>query len=863
MVNSHPVILLNLCQKNEINCNILKNYVENRDLILDSFGDNRKSVKEMFLTILNGGVKDVYSNDNRINNYLKLLEKEIIKIQKYFYVKDKKYFEKGFNYLGKNLSRIILDIENQILQIMINYFVLKRVNIFTLEYDGLKIYSDNKSRQFSLNDLEKIILEKTGINMKLSFKNIEDSFPEFGIRVLTDDIKNENIIENKIEVVHHDHAFENNNILGFICRECNLQIKNDKSVPIYFFNGMKYDNSILLKFLCDIYKDKMILNCIGNSCESFRMIDFKFKNMKYSFKLLDICNFVKGSLADLSKNLLDKDKIITKKHFPDNFELLKEKTCFPYEWLTNENLLDKERPPFDKFYSSLKLQNITKEEYDQTIDIYKKLKCRNVKNYLEIYMKLDICLQADIFNVFRNCIWNKFEVDSSKYITSCSLSLDLMLKYTKVKSQLFKDITMFDYVDSSIRGGLCIGSQNIGDNNNGKSTISSCDVCSLYPYIMSQKLLISNYKFVLKFNKNRYGQNKNYSCLLSVEIYTTKKVLNNKTLSQFPALISKTKISYDQLSDFQKKNLKENYKSSEKFINHLGYDKNTYISFEMHEMLKSLGYKVNIKKILEYKHDNFMKPYIDFLFEKKSYYKSIGDVGMSKILANSLFGVTMTRCERFKNFKIITNENQVDKQVKKPNCNSRNIINENLAILEMEKTSVVYNYPILIGSIILQNSKVHMYNYLCKIYPKLFGDDYKVLYMDTDSIYAKLNMSHDQYVKILENNKDLFGKNIGQMEPEYLYNPIQEAVFLTSKCYSYICKNDIEKNEHKLKSNVLHKKGIQNSYLQQYIDHNLFKETLLNNNKPVKISFNTISVKNQKIKTNSMTKNNIEFLNDK
>ena len=99
-------------------------------------------------------------------------------------------------------------------------------------------------------------------------------------------------------------------------------------IPTYFFNGQKYDNSILLKFLCDIYKDKMTLNCIGNSCESFKMIDFKFKNMKYSFKLLDICNFVKGSLAVLSKNLLDKDKIITRKHFPDNFELLKEKTCF-------------------------------------------------------------------------------------------------------------------------------------------------------------------------------------------------------------------------------------------------------------------------------------------------------------------------------------------------------------------------------------------------------------------------------------------------------------------------------------------------------------------------------------------------------
>ena len=235
MVSSHPAILLNLCQKNGVVCNILKNYVENRDMILDSFGDNRKSVKEMFLTILNGGFKDSYLEDNRIDNYLNLLEKEVIKIQEYFYSKDKRYFEKGFNYLGKNLSKIVLDIENQILQIVISYFVLKRVIIFTLEYDGLKIYSDDKSRHYSIKEFENKILEKTGINMKLSFKDIEDSFPEFGIRISTVDIKNENIIENKVKVVHHDHAFKENNILGFICRESNLQIKNNKAIPIFFF----------------------------------------------------------------------------------------------------------------------------------------------------------------------------------------------------------------------------------------------------------------------------------------------------------------------------------------------------------------------------------------------------------------------------------------------------------------------------------------------------------------------------------------------------------------------------------------------------------------------------------------------------
>ena len=646
MINCHPVILLNLCQKNKIKCNILKNYVENRNLILDSFGDNRKNVKEIILTILNGGFKDKYSDDNRINNYLKLLENEIIKIQEYFYSKDKRYFEKNYNYMGKNLSRIILEQENKILQIMINYFVSKRVNIFTLEYDGLKIYTDDNSKHFSINDLEKIISKNTGIKMKLSFKEITDSFPDLGIRASTDDIIDENIIENKIKVLHHEHVFETNNILCFICRECNLQIKNNKKIPIYFFNGSKYDNTILLKSLSEIYKDEISISCIGNSSEQFKSIEFKFKNMKYSFKLLDISNLIKGSLSSLSENLSDEYKIVTKRHFPNNFELLKQKAFFPYEWLTSKNIFNTTLPSMNHFYSSLKLQNIKQEQYNKTLEIYKELKCKNIKDYLEIYMKLDICLQADIFNVFRNIIWDQFEVDCCKYIISCSLSLDLMLKYTGVKIQLFKDITMFDFVDSSITGGLCLASQNIACDDDNKSTISSCDICSLYPYVMSQKLPISNYEFVSNFNKKRYGQNKDYSCLLNVEIYTTKRVLNNKTLSQFPALISKSKISYNQLSEFQRKNLKENYKSSEKLISHLGYDKNSYISFEMYEMMKSLGYRINIKKILEYKHSDFMKPYINFLFEKKCYYKSIGDEGMSltfKILMNSLFGVMMTR----------------------------------------------------------------------------------------------------------------------------------------------------------------------------------------------------------------------------
>ena len=177
-------------------------------------------------------------------------------------------------------------------------------------------------------------------------------FPDFGIRCNTDNIKNKNIIENKIKIVHHDHCLEKNNTIDYICRECNLQIKNNKSIPMYFFNGMKYDNSIILKSICNLFKNNVTLNVIGNSCESFKMIDFKFTKIKYSLKLLDMCNLIKGSLSKLPENLNDEDKIVTRKHFKDNFELLNEKVCFPYEFITKENIYNKELPPIENFYSS-------------------------------------------------------------------------------------------------------------------------------------------------------------------------------------------------------------------------------------------------------------------------------------------------------------------------------------------------------------------------------------------------------------------------------------------------------------------------------------------------------------------------------
>ena len=69
-----------------------------------------------------------------------------------------------------------------------------------------------------------------------------------------------------------------------------------------------------------------------------------------------------GSLNNLSSNLNNKYKYETKKEFKDNFEMINKKMNFPYEWINEDDLNNKESPVIKDFYSSFKLESITKTE---------------------------------------------------------------------------------------------------------------------------------------------------------------------------------------------------------------------------------------------------------------------------------------------------------------------------------------------------------------------------------------------------------------------------------------------------------------------------------------------------------------------
>ena len=92
------------------------------------------------------------------------------------------------------------------------------------------------------------------------------------------------------------------------------------------------------------------------------------------------------------------------------------------------------------------------------------------------------------------------------------------------------------------------------------------DISSQYPFEMTKKLPISNYKFVNEFDENRYGEDKNHGCILLCNVKTTDEIKNDHLFKQCPPLVSRNKITNKNLSPFQLNMIKEKMKNKNKYF---------------------------------------------------------------------------------------------------------------------------------------------------------------------------------------------------------------------------------------------------------------------------------------------------------
>jgi hypothetical protein len=190
-VNCHLVLLCQLCEKNNIKCDRLAYYVSNRcDFIKQIIKENDnlilrdEDIKNEVICLLYGKSKPSYKSDLLTNLLYDItyITKRITEENPELYAKiekqkkkDKKYTD---NLEGSLLSIVCQYYENKILECMHEFLTNKKVierNNCVLCFDGIMI-PRNKQYNTILEDIEKYIFDKTGFNIKLKIKSMDEAY---------------------------------------------------------------------------------------------------------------------------------------------------------------------------------------------------------------------------------------------------------------------------------------------------------------------------------------------------------------------------------------------------------------------------------------------------------------------------------------------------------------------------------------------------------------------------------------------------------------------------------------------------------------------------------------------------------------
>ena len=230
-----------------------------------------------------------------------------------------------------------------------------------------------------------------------------------------------------------------------------------------------------------------------------------------------------------------------------------------------------------------------------------------------------------------------------------------------------------------------------------------------------------------------------------------------------------------------------------------------------------------------------------------------------KLMKNVLFGKTMENIRKHRDIKLVTTNKRRSKLVSEPNYHTINYISEDLSIIEMNKARVKMNKPIYLGLLILDISKILMYEFWYDYMKPKYGNDVKFCYMDTDCFV--MNIKTNDFYKDIANdveckfdtsnyevNRPLpMGKNkkvTGLMKDELGGKIITEFVTLRPKTYSYL--TDDGKEDKKAK-------GTKKCVIKRMIKFNDYKICSLKNEVILKSQQRFIS-KKQGVYTENINK---------
>ena len=491
---------------------------------------------------------------------------------------------------------------------------------------------------------------------------------------------------------------------GAAHNECNLEARTNYTIPCVMHNFFGYDVHLLIRHMAKYLPKRMMI--LAKTSENYVSISLRLPGTWMRLLFLDSYKFLQGSLSSLADLLPDQDKQLIRDLYPENYHLLLKKLCFPYEYVVDREVLEQtELPPIEKFASQLSGDQISSEEYEHTKQVWSSFRVTSLGELADLYLKVDVLLLTCVFEKFRAQCLKTHHLDPAQYLTLPSLSWDVMLRYTRVRLKIIKDVEIYTFLERGLRGGFsCAIRKFVKANNkfvNGfRSDLPSTyimyyDVNNLYGGVMEKSFPYRGFRWVKDPQSFDIFENKDrrVGYILEVDLHIPPTLHNY--FSDLPPLLTH-----------------EDVGSGVKLVGTL-YPKEKYvIHIQMLKFVVSLGVVVTkIRRVLRFYQKPILRKYMRLNSRLRRQATNAFERNQYKLMNNSIFGKSLQNNRKHLNISLVTQWKQAQRLIAKPNFHRASVFGKDLVAIHMKKTSVTLNQPIYIGFTVLELAKEMVWDF--------------------------------------------------------------------------------------------------------------------------------------------------------
>ncbi|KAK3910759.1 Transcription factor E4F1, partial [Frankliniella fusca] len=662
------------------------------------------------------------------------------------------------------------------------------------------------------------------------------------------------------KIIDHEHFIEYENYRSALHgygpeeeQQCNALRRRSNILTMISHNGIKYDSVLVWKGAIEHPalegREIKVIPRTKSSYLSFTIYLDDGRGVTF----IDSFRHVMGSLESLAQSLAPQEMRVLRACFKNDVTrpLLEKKGIYPYEYVRRfEQYEETKLPSIEDFFSSLSECTITQEEYSHANAVFNAFECKNLKDYTLLYCVCDCALLCDIFSSYRRTTYETFQLEPCKFVSGASLSFACALKKTRLRIENITCPDQFAFIERSVRGGQSFISARYLKANNEfcedydssqpKTFLSVFDLTALYTGAMRSSLPCGEYQWVDQSEYAMGNLREDDEYCYYWEIDATYPAHLHEAHRDYPLAPEKLHITEQMLSPAQKRLLavagRELPKKDVKLVGHFG-DRRNYVchALLLQEYVARGLVVTRVHRGLKFRQAPILKPYMDYLVQKRAAATTDFQQMYFKGQGNSSFGYCLKSNRGHINVKIVRSRRKLKKLTKSPFFHSFTIFGSDLIAVQMKQAVLKLDYPVIVGASILEKSKLTAFRTYFALKDAL-GPTARCAFHDTDSwaFLYRADSIEEGYKKIahlmdfsnLPPSHPMYNTSRKKvplyLKDEYPLAPLHSFVGIRAKNYAFkYCTSDGK--------DVKKCKGIQKSAVRKHIKFEDYKRCIFEN----------------------------------